>query len=131
MSTAVTAHSETNGHANHRTGREAETFVPRFDFWETQDEYVLSGDLPGVASSDLEVHFEDGQLVLHGKVAPRYDGKKPVHCEYGLGDFHRSFTLGETIDATEISAELHDGVLMIRLPKNEDAKPRRIEITVT
>lgn len=103
-------------------------FSPRFDIWETDDELVLTGDLPGVHSDDLEVRFEDHELVIQGKVATRQPDIEFLYSEYGTGDFYRSFTVGESIAADKIWAEMKNGVVTIHLPKSDDVKPRRIEI---
>lgn len=108
--------------------RDAATFTPRFDIWETADELVLSGDLPGVTADNLEIEFENDQLVIHGRVAERGDDRKQLYAEYAVGDFHRSFTIGETIDPSKISAHVSGGVLTVHLPKNERVKSRRIEV---
>lgn len=108
--------------------REGMTFVPRFDIWETADELVLYGDMPGVKSEDLDIQFENNQLVIHGRTFARYEGRKVLHAEYGIGDFHRSFAIGETIDASKIFAELSGGVLTLHLPKSEKVKLRKIEV---
>ena len=105
------------------------TYSPRFDIWENDDEMVLYGDLPGVMPDGLDVHFENPVLTIHGKVSPRHNDIKFLHGEYGIGDFHRTFTIGEAIDTDKISAELKNGVLTVHLPKNEKVKPRRIEVT--
>ena len=108
--------------------RDTATFTPRFDIWEATDEVVLSGDLPGVTADDLEIEFEKDQLMIRGRVFDRRDDRKQLYSEYEIGDFHWSFTIGESIDASKISAEISDGVLTIRLPKSERVKPRRIEV---
>ena len=104
------------------------TYSPRFDIWENDDEMILYGDLPGVVPEDLEIRFENPVLTIHGKVSPRHNDIKFLHGEYGIGDFHRTFTIGEAIDTERISAELKNGVLTVHLPKNEKVKPRRIEV---
>jgi HSP20 family protein len=104
------------------------TYVPRFDIWENDDEMILYGDLPGVMPEDLEVRFENPVLTIHGKVSPRHNDIKFLHSEYGIGDFHRTFTIGEAIDTERISAELKNGVVTVHLPKSEKVKPRRIEV---
>lgn len=131
MSTTLTqneAKHEQQGVGNSEHTRDGVTYVPRFDIWETADELVLYGDMPGVKSENLDIQFENNQLVIHGRPCPRYEGRKFVHAEYGLGDFHRSFTIGETIDASKITAELNGGVLTLHLPKSEKVKPRKIEV---
>jgi HSP20 family molecular chaperone IbpA len=104
------------------------TFSPRFDIWENDDETILYGDLPGVMPRDLDVSFENPVLTIHGKVSQRHDDIKALHGEYEIGDFHRTFTIGEAIDTEGISAELKNGVLAVHLPKDERVKPRQIEV---
>lgn len=131
MSTTLTnteVKQERNGTADAEQTREGATFVPRFDIWETEDELVLYGDMPGVKAESLDIQFENNQLVIYGRACPRYEGRKFVHAEYGIGDFHRSFSIGETIDASKIFAELSGGVLTLHLPKSEKVKPRKIEV---
>lgn len=103
------------------------TYVPRFDIWEGEDELLLFGDLPGVTVDDLDIRFENRELTILGRVSPRHEGEL-LYREYGIGDFHRTFTVGEVIDAEKISAEMHNGVLKLHLPKSEKVKPRRIEV---
>ena len=104
------------------------TYSPRCDIWENDDEMILYGDLPGVMPEGLSVRFENPVLTIHGKVSPRHDDIKFLHGEYGIGDFHRTFTIGEAIDTARISAELKNGVVTVHLPKNEKVKPRQIEV---
>lgn len=104
------------------------TYVPRFDIWEGDDEVVLYGDLPGVTPESIEIRYEDNELSIHGRVAPRQEGVSLLHEEYGIGDFHRTFTVADVIDVDKIEAELRNGVLVVRLPKSESVKPRRIKV---
>lgn len=108
--------------------RDVPLYVPRFDIWETDEELTLCGDLPGVKAEDLEVQFENGQLTVHGRVSPRHADTPMLYQEYGVGDFYRTFTIGEAIDAAKITAELRDGVLTLHLPKTEEVKPRKIQV---
>ena len=108
-----------------RSGR---TYSPRFDIWETQEELVLYGDLPGVHAESLEIHFENDVLTIHGKVEPRHNDVEFLFGEYGIGDYYRTFTIGESIDSSKISAEMRHGVLTVHLPKSEAVKPRRIVV---
>ena len=108
--------------------REAPIYQPRFDIVESENELTLYGDLPGVDNSQLDVRYENEQLIIHGKAQPRTDSVKFLCQEYGVGDFHRTFVIGESIAAEKISAEMHNGVLMVHLPKAEAAKPKRIQV---
>src|SRR6056297_1147213 len=104
------------------------TYQPRFDIWEGDDELILYGDLPGVNCQDLDIHFVNRQLTIHGKVRRCHDGEGYLYSEYSVGHFKRTFMIGESINSEAISAELHDGVLTLRLPKSDQAKPRRVEV---
>ncbi len=108
--------------------RSGPTYVPRFDILETDDELILYGDLPGVAREDLDIRFEDRQLFVQGRVAPRHAECEFLGGEYGIGDYYRVFNIGEDIDTERISAELSHGVLTIHLPKTEAVKPRKIAV---
>jgi HSP20 family protein len=108
--------------------RDGVTYTPRFDICETEDELVLYGDLPGVEAGDLDIRFEDKELSIHGRVAPRQAEHRRVREEYGVGDYHRTFAVGESIDTGKIHAELKNGVLTVHLPKAESVKPKRIEV---
>ena len=95
------------------------TFAPRFDIWEGDDELVLYGDLPGVDPKHLDIQFENRQLTIQGKVCRCCDGQsKSLFSEYSVGDFHRTFAIGEAINSEGISAEMRDGVLTLHLPKS-------------
>lgn len=103
-------------------------FVPQVDIYETDKELVLFADLPGVSPADIDLRYERGQLVLHGKVMrPRREGT-PIVAEYEEGDFHRVFQLHETIDSTAIEAQCNNGVLTVHLPKEQRAQPRKINV---
>lgn len=103
-------------------------FMPRFDIWEGDDELILYGDFPGVEPESLDINFENQQLTIHGKVCRCHGDFKSLFTEYGIGDFERTFTIGEAINSEAINAKLHDGVLTLHLPKSNAAKPRRIEV---
>ena len=103
-------------------------YTPRVDIYETADEVVLLGDMPGVKPHDLDVRFERGELSLHGRVQRRQAPAEYLEEEYGVGDFYRSFAIATEIDADKISAECRDGVLTVHLPKQEKVKPKRIVV---
>ncbi len=108
--------------------RETVTFTPRVDIIETAEELLLYADVPGVKPEDVDVRFENGELILHGKVNPRHQPTNNLLGEFEVGDFYRVFTLNETIDAGRISADLKQGVLTVHLPKSEAVKPRKITV---
>jgi HSP20 family molecular chaperone IbpA len=103
-------------------------FSPRVDIFETDQELMLYAELPGVRPEDVDLHYENGELVLHGKVQPRRRNQTILLEEYDEGDFYRVFTIHESIDATKIAAECKKGVLTVHLPKVEAARPRQINV---
>ena len=119
----------TNGDPNVATqGQSRLWFTPRFDVYEDDDGFVLTGDLPGVEPQDLDVTYEKQEVTIHGKVKPRHMDGQGFCEEYGVGEFHRSFNVGEVVEGSLINAELSNGVLTLRLPKRADAKPRKIDV---
>jgi len=103
------------------------TYSPNVDILETKDDLLLVADMPGVKSDSVDIHFENGELYLHGHVGDRQPGdQRYLLREYGVGDFYRVFQISEQIDAEKITAEYHAGVLTVRLPKVEAVKPRKI-----
>jgi HSP20 family protein len=109
--------------------RGGQVYRPNVDILETPTELTLVADVPGVNNEAIDIDFEDGLLVIQGKVGQRYDDKNSfLFREYGLGDFYRTFRVSERIDVTAIHAECKDGVLTVHLPKVEAAKPRKITV---
>jgi len=108
--------------------RSSVVYTPRFDVWESDHEFVLSGDLPGVTPEDLDIRMENKVLIIWGKVAPRHSQAALWAEEYGVGDYYRTFALGDAVDIESISAELKDGVLTVHLPKKPEVRPRKIAV---
>ena len=109
-----------------RSGR---YYRPNVDILEKADELLVLADVPGTTGEQIDVHFEDGELTIHAKVAPRQrNDVEYLLREYGVGDYYRTFRISEAIDAGKISAEYADGVLTLHLPKAEEAKPRKIAV---
>jgi HSP20 family protein len=99
-------------------------FTPRVDIMETEEESLLLADLPGVKPGAVDVHFDNGELSIDGRCAPRHQGANYLLSEYGVGDFYRAFTISEQIDWQKISGELKNGVLTVHLPNAETVKPK-------
>ena len=104
-------------------------FTPRVDILESDDELTLLADMPGVALDGVEINFENGELTLHGRVSARTAEGQPIYQEYEIGDFHRVFKIGSSINSSQISAQISDGVLSVHLPKADAIKPRKIHVT--
>jgi HSP20 family molecular chaperone IbpA len=109
--------------------RPGPAFVPAVDIFENDKELTLLADLPGVKASDLHIGLKENVLTISGDVAPpEKAGETDVLREYRVGKYFREFTLSEVIDQGRIEAGLKDGVLTLRLPKVEAARPRKIEV---
>jgi len=120
---------EVEGESRTRSGR---TYVPDVDIREDDDALWLWVDMPGVEQESVTVDLDDDLLTLQGEVSPGdYEGLSPVYIEYNVGGFLRRFSLPESgrFERDAITARMADGVLEIRIPKAEPAKPRRIPVT--
>ena len=111
----------------------ARAWVPPVDIYETDDhEVVLKAELPAMKREDIALTFENGVLTLKGE--RKFDGevrRESYHrVERRHGSFSRSFTLPNTVDPSRISAAYKDGVLTVRLPQREEAKPKKIAVNV-
>ncbi len=108
---------------------ETPRFVPAVDIHETAEEYVVMAEMPGCDPKGIDVQFENGELSIYGRVAPRRVPESGwLVREFGIGDYARSFNVTESIETDKISAEYEHGILTLRLPKVETAKPRKIEV---
>jgi HSP20 family molecular chaperone IbpA len=122
-------HPQTGAQRPEETTRSGLCFSPNVDILEKADELIVEADIPGARQDAIDVDFEDGLLTIHARIEPRQppNTEYRIH-EYGLGDFHRAFRVSEAVDASRISAEYVDGVLVLHLPKAEQAKPRKIVV---
>ena len=110
--------------------RPTRAFLPAADIFEGEDALTVVLEMPGVSKDDVDINIENGLLTVEGRIEFRkYDGLQPVHSEYNVGPYRRSFRLADQIDQNKIAAEMRDGVITLTLPKAEKAKPRRISIT--
>lgn len=105
-------------------------YTPDVDIFESDTDITLLADMPGVNTDNLNIDLRDDVLTLTGDaITDVGDTEKPVIVEYGVGKYHRQFTLSEVVDQAKITAELKDGVLRLVLPKVEKAAPRKITVT--
>lgn len=113
-----------------RPGAEPEPVPFPVDIYETDDEFVLVGDLPGVAKDRLNIRITENELVIAGEVRVELPhGETPVIWETNGASYRRSFTLSDAVDREKVKADLKNGVLTVRLAKSERIKPRKIEIS--
>lgn len=105
--------------------------TPLVDVVEDASGITLYADLPGVPKERLQLHVEADVLTIEGEVKLDLpEGIAFTHAEVELLRFRRAFTLSRELDAEQVSAELKNGVLTLRIPKKSHAQPRRIEIAV-
>jgi HSP20 family protein len=102
------------------TPEQAITVHPRVDVLETENEFLILADVPGVRPEDVDVRFEKGELA--------FNGRRQAGGEFGSMSYHRTFAVADTVAADRITAELKTGVLAIHLPKIEAVKPKRIAV---
>ena len=101
------------------------------DIHETADEYIVRAPMPGVTSDKLEITFEAGVLTIRGEVAEEKEVQgECILQERTYGKFARSVNLPGQVVADRIAASLKDGVLVVRVPKAEEVKPKKIEVSV-
>jgi len=109
------------------------SWTPAVDIFETDaHDLVIKAELPGMSREDIEVTVENSTLVLKGEKKFESEVKEENYrrIERTYGTFHRSFTLPNTVDASKVSAEFKNGVLTVKLPFREEAKPRTINVDV-
>jgi HSP20 family protein len=112
--------------------QETRSLMPRVDVMEDAAGITILADVPGVSKENLELRLEGDALVIDGVMTPFAPGTlEPVYAEVKLSHYRRSFTLSRELDGSRTAASLKDGVLTLRIPKRADAKPRRIELSVT
>ena len=109
------------------------SWVPPVDIYENGDrELVLKAELPDMTREDIDITVDDGTLTIKGEKKFSRDVKEEqVHrIERRYGTFSRSFSLPQTVDAARVGAEYKNGVLTVRLPLREEARPRQIKVDV-
>jgi HSP20 family protein len=108
----------------------ARIFMSNADIYETEDALNVVLEMPGVETDNVEIRVEDDVLSVQGRLdLSKYKGLQPLYTEYNVGHYARSFQLSSRVDQSKISAEMKDGVLTLKLPKAEEAKPRTIKVS--
>ena len=103
--------------------------LPAVDVFEDAAGITLLADMPGVPKEQLELKVEGESLLIEGGVQPRTpDGLEAIYAELRVPRYRRSFSLSRELDSTRIEANLKDGVLTLRIPKQAHAQPRRIAV---
>ena len=101
--------------------------TPAVAIYEDADGYTIEAEMPGVTKDGVHVTVESGELVFTGAKAPRPSGTR-LYGETARADYRRVFDLDPAVDTDKITARMDQGVLVLRLPKAQDKKPRRIVV---
>ncbi len=110
------------------------SWIPPVDIFEADDHsLVLTAEVPDISREEIHVTVENNTLTLRGekKVTNAVKEDKFRRVERSYGTFSRSFTLPNTVDASKVNAQYKDGLLTVRLPFREDAKPRTVDVDIT
>jgi len=107
-----------------------ETWVaPKTSIFETEDNYFLTADMPGVCRENIKVELEKGSLIIMGRINYKdVSTRKYILQENEFGNFYRKFNLSDSIDSNKIDAKFENGQLVVNLPKHERVKPKNIVI---
>src|SRR3954451_21491407 len=105
-------------------------WVPPMDLVETDEQFVLRADLPGLSEDDVSIELEDNVITVSGERKAEHEARKEGYyrVERAYGAFHRQLTLPEGVDPEAVEAAFDKGVLEVRIPKPEQRKPRKVEI---
>jgi HSP20 family protein len=107
-------------------------FIPPVDIYEDEQSIVLKMEVPGVEEKDIDIRLENNVLMVRGERKFEQEEKEENfhRVERRYGSFTRQFTLPNTVDTDNVQADLHNGVLRLRLAKRAEAKPKQIKVGV-
>ncbi len=114
--------------------RQAQLFsgwTPALDLYQNSDNVVAVVELPGMRKEDIDISLHDGMLTIAGeRQSSSGEGDDAERTERFSGKFRRSISLPTRVDAGKVSATYKDGILTVTLPKAEEAKPKKVEVTI-
>jgi HSP20 family protein len=112
------------------SGNGVRRWIPPMDLAETDQEFVLRADLPGLGENDVDIEVKDGVLTISGEREAEHEERREGYhrVERASGRFLRSLDLPQGVDASAVTAEFDRGVLEVRIPKPEERQPTKIEI---
>ncbi len=126
--TSITKRNEEKNIQARETTRDSERYItPAVDIIETATGLILIADLPGATKETLNVTVEQGILTINAPTSYRAQGQ-PIYSEFELAHYYRQFTIPESLNHEKAKAELVNGLLTLRVPVAEAAKPRKIDI---
>jgi len=105
---------------------------PRADIEESDREYLVSVELPGIDKKDIKLQLENNRLVIKGEKKQEKEKREAnyISCERSYGSFQRIFDLPSGVKTNEVDAEFKDGILSVKLPKTEESKRKEIPIKI-
>jgi HSP20 family protein len=114
-----------------RTSQLLGVWNPAVDLYEDKDNVIVKAELPGLKREDIEISLHDGELSISGerKGGEKVENAEARRTERFVGRFQRTITLPASVKTDKVSAQYTDGVLTVTLPKAEEAKPRKIQIS--
>jgi len=120
------------GTGNGQMAAATRLWSPAVDVAENQNEIVLRAELPGMKQEDIDIELTGDTLTLRGDRKFENEERREdfVRVERAYGRFQRSFTLGVPVQHDQVKASYRDGVLEVHLPKSEDTKPRKVQVSV-
>jgi HSP20 family protein len=125
------AFAEFSGRGGHESA--LTTWAPPVDIYETEHQLVVKADLPDIDEKDLDIRVENNVLTIRGerKFEKEVSEENYLRVERAYGAFSRSFTLANTVNPEAIQATYRNGVLILTIPKREEAKPKQIKVNVS
>ena len=105
-------------------------WMPVVDIDETENDFLVKVELPGVDKDDVSVNIENGVLTIRGEKKVKTEDKKRHRVECSYGSFIRSFTLPQSVKSDETEAEYKNGILKLTIPKQKEAKPKQIDVKI-
>ena len=119
---------EVGSSAAEQMNQSGSAYSPDVDIHASDDEVVFSVDLPGVGKGDVTIQVDEtNTLVITGKNSLNENGNAVLR-QYNVGNYYRAFQLSDDYDKDKVSARLENGLLVVAIPKREEAKPKKIEI---
>lgn len=116
-------------HRLERVSSGPQGWAPAVDLCETSEAFIVTAELPGVTRDQVRIEVQDGRLTLQGRRDARVPCEQYHQVERGHGEFSRSFALPPSVDPTNISADLRNGVLTIVVLKVAERGPRRVDVS--
>ncbi len=115
-----------------RAGEFFNTWSPALDVFEDKDHLTVKLEAPGLKKEDFDISFQDGSLTISGerKSETQESDTETSRSERVFGRFHRTISIPKAVDGSNCKAVYKDGILTVKLPKKEEAKPKQIEVQI-